>query len=123
MLAPFGRVLRSPMPLGQRGETVQCREQKPAEPDAFATATFAYAIHTVVPIASAHKWQAMRTRGQTLVERERAVVEQARPPFGNRGFEEGIVLFLAQDRSLKEGDYLRQDRSVAGDLNILCNSI
>ena len=80
-------------------------------------------IHTVVPIARAHKRQAVRTGGQTLVERERAVLEQACFPFGNRRLEKDVALFLTQDRSLKEGNHLGQNSGVACNLNILGDGI
>src|ERR1043165_10009632 len=111
------------MSLGQCGERVQCCEQKPTEPDAFATAPFADAIHSIIPVAGAHKGKAMLAGGQALVERQCAVFEKTRFTFGNRSLKKGIMIFCAQCGSLNKCNHLRQNGGIAGYVNILRNGI
>ena len=45
---------------GEGHEGAQRRVQEPAEPDTFAATMLADAIHSIIPVASADQWQAMR---------------------------------------------------------------
>src|SRR5580700_4301767 len=52
------------------------RVKEPAKPNAFSLAMLADAIHTVVPIARPHQWQAMAANGETAVQCSRAMFEE-----------------------------------------------
>ena len=83
--------------------------QKPAEPDALALATFADAVHAVVPVAGTDQRQAVDAEREALVKPARAVLEQRGDLVGNGGLEEAVVLAHREPRAFQEGNHLIQD--------------
>src|SRR5262249_43379175 len=77
--------------IGNRRKTQQRGMEEPAEPDAFAFAVLADLVHAVVPIACSDQRQAVRADCKGRIERERAVLKQARLPRADRGLKERIL--------------------------------
>ena len=61
----------------QPGEQLQVFVEEKGQPDAFALAALADAVHAVVPVAAAHKRQAVRAETQAVSDGPRAVVIEA----------------------------------------------
>ena len=70
--------------VGKRRERDERRVEKPAEPDAFAPAVFADAVHAVVPVAGADQRQAVAPTCQAGIEAAGAVLEQRADLVGDR---------------------------------------
>ena len=77
--------------------------QKPAEPNAFAGALFADAIHAVVPVASPHQGKPVDAERKAGVKGERAMFKQCHPPLGNDRRKETVVFAGIQRLTLEEG--------------------
>ncbi len=49
---------------GNGDELPQGGDQEPCEPDAFAAAFVAHAIHAVIPVSASHEWEVMGAGGK-----------------------------------------------------------
>ena len=119
VLTPGRRALGVVMLIRQIGECYQRRIQEPAEPDALPLAAGADAVQTVVPVAGAHQRQAVRASCETLVERQRAMVEQTGFGAGHRRQEERIALAIFQYGPFEKRYRLVKHSEVAGDPDIV----
>ena len=109
----------SPARLSERNEGGQRRVQEPAEPDAFARALFADAVHAVVPVAGSHQRKPVAAERQAGVEGERAMLEQCRRPVGDDGREEAVGLAGLQRLAFEERDRLVEDGEVGRDVDVM----
>ena len=76
MPAPRGRPGGVAAGVGDQREALQCRVQKPSQPDAFSTARRSHPVHAVVPIPRTEQRQTVRAHGKTGIERADAMFVQ-----------------------------------------------
>ena len=119
MPAPTGGPGPLPPAVGEVRKSAQGRVQQPPQPDTLAAPAFADAVHTVVPIAAAHQWQAVHADRQTVVQGAGAVLVERGGFLRKGGLEEGVVLTRLQHLSGKEGDDFVQNRLVADHADIV----
>src|SRR5580692_3284148 len=90
------------------GKLPKNRVQKPAEPNAFPLSMLADSIHTVVPIARPHQWQAVAANSKTSVQRTGTMLKQCRARLRNARLEIGVILALGQHISVqKRNDFVQ----------------
>src|SRR5436190_6608644 len=102
----------------QRRESHECCLQEPSEPDAFAPAPLAHAVHAVVPVAGADQRQTVFSDLQALVERSRAVLEEGGGVIRDYRLEIGVLLVRQQRAAFEKGNLLVQEREIAGRLDV-----
>ena len=97
--------------------------QEPAEPNAFAPAFKADAVHAVVPVACSHERQSVTSHREAPVERPRAMLKESR--FFRRRIRLEIgILFSGGDRlAFKKRNGLIQNAGIAGDFQIMRDDI
>ena len=107
--APHRRSVAFPARLGDGNESRQRRVKEPAEPNAFARALFADAVHAVVPVARPDQGEPMDAERQRGVESQRAMLEYGRGLVRDGRIEEA-VMFAGLDRlALQERNALVED--------------
>src|SRR5262249_14071771 len=100
--------------LDQRFELLENRQQEPTYPDTFALTARTYHVHSIVPVATAHEGQTMRTKPEAMLNGAQTVfVERAGLRSNLRQF---VALFFVslQRWRVQEVDVLVKDAVVAG---------
>ena len=97
--------------------------QKPSEPDAFAAAELADAIHAIVPIAGSYQGQGVRSQREAIVQSASAMFEEARGCIGNVRLEECVMLPGFQRDAFEKGGALIENRGVTGSNEVVDGGI
>ena len=108
---PFFRARRLVARQRQRRERRQRRIQEPSEPDAFALALFADAVHAVVPVARPDEWKPMPPQRQACIERQRAMFEQRRASLERSSAERNVRLACFELGALEKRNQIRRARA------------
>ena len=95
--------------------------EEPAQPDAFALAVDADAVHAVVPIAAAHQRQAVCAEAKAVVDRPEAVAEQILRKRGDGGQLVALVFVRLQRQRMQVGDSFVEDVGVAGGGDVVAH--
>ena len=108
---------------GQPGEGAQHVMQEEGEPDAFALAFAADAVHAVVPVAAFHQGQPAGAVAHGTVQRADAVFPERGVPFGHA--RQAVVVRFARSerRRVEEGGGLVQHAGVARHGDIAADGI
>ena len=93
--------------------------EEPAQPDAFAAARLADAVHAVVPVAGAHQGQAVHAGLEAEIEAPRAMLVQRRRLIGLAWLEVEIVLARLEGGTVEERHLFVEDRRIARRLDVV----
>ena len=107
----------------QRREGRQRGVKEPSEPDAFALALLADAVHAIVPVARPHQRKPVPAQREACIERKRAMLEQRRSIFGDRRQEEIVRLVRRQWGAFEERNGFVEHERVSRRLDILRDRI
>ena len=116
---PACRTLPFAAQVGDPRELPQVREEKPAQPDAFAPALVTDAVHAVVPIAGSDQGEAVAAHVEAPVQGPPAVFVQRRSLFRLRGLEVGLLLALLQGRPFEPRHLFVEHRLILGRQEIM----
>ena len=113
-MAAFGGEGGVAAAVGQRGEVGEDTEEEEAEPDAFAAAFVANAVHAVVPVAAAHEGQAVGAGGERAADGADAMLVERGGIAGDAGLVVEGFLAISEQAGFEEGDGFGEHAGIAG---------